>query len=145
MSIEPCLWSLDRLIQSDWQVGQRVVDEITAQLARYAWSEPECFGVSLAVTEAVVNAIRHGNRQDTSKQVHVVCRLNADRVRIEISDQGTGFDPCLVPDPTEPDRLEVPTGRGLLLMRCYMTVVEFNECGNKVVLEKHRANGATPH
>ena len=95
--------------------------------------------VSVAVRESVINAIKHGNGHDVSKQVQVVCRIAPNRVRIEITDEGEGF--CLeeVPDPTDNENLEVPSGRGLMLMRCFMSLVEFNDVGNCVVLEKLRA------
>jgi serine/threonine-protein kinase RsbW len=97
------------------------------------------FCVQLAMEEALVNAIKHGNREDATKQVRVHCALSAERIRIEISDEGPGFDPTAVPDPTDDSRLEVPCGRGLLLMRSFMSLVEFNAAGNCVVMEKHRA------
>jgi serine/threonine-protein kinase RsbW len=62
----------------------------------------------------------------------------AERVRIEIIDEGEGFDPAIVPDCTLEDRLDVPSGRGVMLIRSFMTRVEYNEKGNAVVLEKAR-------
>ncbi len=98
----------------------------------------DIFAVHLATEEALVNAIYHGNDSDEAKRVHVVCRLSGDRIRIEIGDEGGGFDPAALPDPTTNDQLHVPCGRGVMLMRAFMSRVEFNEHGNVVVMEKDR-------
>ena len=91
----------------------------------------------LALEEGITNAIRHGNQLDPNKQVTANCRLAPKRVWIGILDEGHGFDPERVPDPTEPENLERPGGRGLLLMRSYMTRVEYSPRGNHLVMEKH--------
>jgi serine/threonine-protein kinase RsbW len=74
--------------------------------------------------------------------VTVTCWLSQDLFRIEIEDQGEGFDPDAVPDPTSPERLEEPTGRGIMLMRTFMSKVAYNSKGNGVVLEKRRSGSA---
>ena len=133
-------WNLhtELRIASEPGAGKQAVDELLSHLQRHQWVEHDIFGVHLAVEEALVNAIKHGNRNDQSKQVHIVYKLADDVVRIEITDEGPGFDPKDVPDPTDDDNLEVPSGRGLMLMRSFMSVVEFNERGNGVVMEKRR-------
>jgi serine/threonine-protein kinase RsbW len=138
MSSEVWLWQFDRTIPSQWEAGQQLVDEVVHRLGSHQWDEHERFSVSLALTEAVVNAIRHGNLQDLNKQVRVTCKLSRRRLLIEVADQGPGFDPSRVPDPTAPDRLEIPSGRGLMLMRSYMNRVQYNDRGNAVVMEKLR-------
>jgi len=70
--------------------------------------------------------------------VSVVCRLAEDLLHIEISDEGTGFDPERLPDPTDPDRVEALGGRGVMLMKTYMSRVEFRDGGSRVVMEKRR-------
>ena len=128
-------------IPSEPSAGKQAVDELLSHLQRRDWVEHEIFGVHLAVEEALVNAIKHGNQNDHSKQVHIVYRMSEDAVRIEITDEGPGFDPSEVPDPTDDDNLEVPSGRGLMLMRSFMSLVEFNERGNGVIMEKRRGDG----
>lgn len=86
--------------------------------------------------EAIANAVKHGNRLDPSKQIHVTCRLGTSGLYVEVADEGEGFDPSAVPDPTAPDRLEEPSGRGIMLMRSFMDRVEFSPRGNCVKLEK---------
>ncbi len=134
----PCTWSTDIRIPSEYAAGKAVLQELLEQLSRAHWSEQEVHGVHLAVEEALTNAIRHGNRLDQAKQVHVICKLSADRLWIEIRDEGVGFDPGCLPDPTADENLETPCGRGVFLMRCFMSRVEYHDCGNRVVMEKHR-------
>jgi serine/threonine-protein kinase RsbW len=85
-----------------------------------------------------VNAIRHGNQSDQAKLVHVSCKLSPQRLLIEITDQGIGFDPALVPDCCDPENWQRPGGRGILLMRSYMSKVEYTDGGHRVVMEKER-------
>jgi serine/threonine-protein kinase RsbW len=132
-------WSADISIPSAYAAGKLVVDQLLDQLQRANWSEHDIFGVHLAVEEALVNAILHGNRLDKSKQVRIVFRLFEQRLRIEIADEGSGFDPGRLPDPTASENLERPCGRGVLLMRNFMSLVEFNDLGNRVVMEKERS------
>ena len=139
MSDPSWTWNSDRTIPSDTGAGRQLVDELLEQLNGANWDEQEVFGIHLAFEEALVNAIKHGNRHDATKSVHVVCKLTSDLVRLEIRDEGAGFDPEAVPDPTEEENLEVPSGRGLMLMRSFMSMVEYNDTGNYVVMEKRRA------
>lgn len=131
-------WTSERSIASDTALGQQVLDEVLTQLKQHTWDEQDTFGVHLAVEEALVNAIKHGNQSDPDKKVHVVSRVSSTRFFIEIRDEGDGFDPSDVPDPTAEENLESPSGRGLMLMRSFMSRVEFNDTGNCVVMEKER-------
>lgn len=110
--------------------------EIVRQLQVHDWEQRDVFGVHLALEEAVVNAIKHGNGEDPGKSVQVICRISRIRCWISIEDQGDGFDPEKVPDCTLDENLDKPCGRGLKLMRNFMTFVEYNEQGNRVVMEK---------
>jgi serine/threonine-protein kinase RsbW len=128
-------------LPSEAAAGKRAVDELLQCLHQHEWMEDEIFGVHLAVEEALVNAIKHGNQYDGQKRVRFLYKLCKDRVRIEIIDEGEGFDPAVVPDPTDEDNLETPSGRGIMLMRNFMSRVEYNESGNHVVMEKVLHNG----
>lgn len=119
-----------------------VQEQIERQLKAHHYTEHEIFSIKLAVEEALVNAIKHGNQMDQGRTVHVSYRILPDRFDIHITDEGSGFDPCGVPDPTTPENLERPCGRGLMLMRYYMTEVAYNERGNCVRMSKQRRNGA---
>jgi serine/threonine-protein kinase RsbW len=135
---ERWLWLYDRVIASDTKSARLVLDEMLAQMEAQHWQQRDIFAVHLATEEALVNAICHGNHSDARKNVHVVCRLDRDRIRIEISDEGGGFDPAALPDPTAGDQINAPCGRGVMLMRAFMSRVQFNARGNAVVMEKDR-------
>lgn len=133
------IWRSDRTIPSKTGAGRRLLEEVLQQLERQHWIPHDIFSVHLAMEEALVNAVKHGNRLDTTKQIHVTCRMSPNLLRVEIADEGEGFDPSMIPDPTDPSRIESPTGRGIMLMRSFMSRVEYNDAGNRVVLEKERA------
>ena len=135
---DPWIWSLEHTFPTDTAEAKRVLDEVLSQLAENKWGDHDMFGVHMAVEEALMNAIKHGNQLDASKTVEVVSRLAEDRMFIQITDEGEGFVPSDVPDPTDDDNLELPSGRGLMLMRNFMSKVEFNDTGNSVCMEKHR-------
>lgn len=116
-----------------------VMQEILDQLEQLGWDGRDLFGVEMALEESLSNAIRHGNCLDESKQVEVDCRVSRERFWLQVKDEGNGFRPQLVPDCTADENLDCPGGRGLTLMRAYMTKVEYNECGNCVTLEKIRS------
>lgn len=138
MSDADWTWKSDQTIPSETGAGKRVLEEVLEQLERHSWVEQEIFGVRLAMEEAIVNAIKHGNRHDIDKNVRVVCKLSESRFWIQITDEGPGFNPDAVPDCTADEYIERDCGRGIMLMRCFMTHVAYSETGNTVVMEKHR-------
>jgi serine/threonine-protein kinase RsbW len=104
------------------------------------YSRKDIFAVRLALFEAVINAYRHGNRGDSSKRIFVRYLLSPDEVLFEVEDQGRGFDPDQVPNLLIEPYLDRPSGRGLFLMRTYMTWVSFNQQGNRVTFSRQRSN-----
>jgi serine/threonine-protein kinase RsbW len=131
-------YSMAVVITSDPAEARRVQEEIELRLKDRQFSEREIFSIKLALEEALVNAIKHGNRFDRSKKIHISYTILSERFEIHISDEGCGFDPSEVPDPTAVENLERPCGRGLMLMRHYMSEVRFSESGNAVSMTKHR-------
>ncbi|HWB20007.1 MAG TPA: ATP-binding protein, partial [Phycisphaerales bacterium] len=97
-----------------------------------SFDRASCFAIRLAVEEALANAFKHGNQGDAAKSVTLQWSVEPDMVHIDIQDEGTGFDPTSVPDPTDLENLDIPSGRGLMLMRAYMTRVEIIPPGNRV-------------
>jgi len=141
MAQEACwIWSADWCIPSRHGAGKAVEDEILDRMRAHEWSEHDVFAVHLSLEEALVNAIKHGNCLCDTKNVSVSCRLAKDRLWICITDEGAGFCPEDVPDPTEEENLERPCGRGIMLMRNFMSQVKYNKQGNCVEMEKHRAS-----
>ncbi len=129
-------------------------------------AEGERLRVGVALEEALLNAAYHGNLEVSSvlretdyaayyelarersklrpycdRKIQVDVQISADHVRYVIQDEGPGFDPSSLPDPTDPANLERPCGRGLLLMRTFMDEIAFNGVGNEVTMIKHTNNG----
>lgn len=132
-------WHRQVRLPSERGASRTVTDELLEQLGAHGWSAEEVFAIHLAAEEAIVNAIVHGNKLDPAKCVAVFCEVSANHVKIEVEDEGDGFDPAQVPDCTLEERLDVPSGRGVMLMRSFMTSIEYNAAGNAVVLEKVRS------
>lgn len=130
------------VIPSDPAEACRVQEQLEAALRDRHAPDPVIFGIKLAVEEAIQNAIKHGNQLDRNKKVHVTWQVHSDRFEISIHDEGPGFDPEDVPDPTDVENLDRPCGRGLLLMRHYMTEVVIPPPGNAVRMYKVLRNGA---
>ena len=129
-------------IASETSQGRAVQERIIGLLETRAFPDRDLFGVRLALEEALVNAIKHGNGMDPSKEVHIDCSFDDDRVTIVIEDEGPGFDVGNVPDPTTDENLDKPGGRGIMLMRSFMSRVEYNDSGNRLLLEKVRDDDA---
>lgn len=145
-STETWTWSTDEILPSDTNAGKQFLESVLGQLALHQWVSHDIFSVHLAMEEALVNAIKHGNCSDLNKRVHVSCRMSARKLFVQIRDEGPGFKPSEVPDPTLDENLEVPSGRGIMLMRTFMSRVEYNSLGNCVVMEKVRATDyPSPH
>jgi serine/threonine-protein kinase RsbW len=125
-------------IPSDTSAGQPLQERVVKLLEDLHYPDRDVFGVRLALEEALVNAIKHGNRENPRKHVRVRCEVDEHHVLIEIEDEGRGFLPENVPDPTTAENLERPNGRGIMLMRNFMNRIEYNATGNRVLLEKFR-------
>lgn len=131
-------YPLDFEIPSDPAEVRRVQEEIEASLRSFNFTDHEVFGIRLALEEALVNAVKHGNQMDRNKKVRITYSICPERFDIYIADEGCGFDPEDVPDPTAVENLERPCGRGLMLMRHYMSEVHYCKVGNTVTMSKVR-------
>jgi serine/threonine-protein kinase RsbW len=116
-----------------------IIQHILALMHTAGYSDKDQFAVRLALEEALVNVVKHGNAADPGKKVIIAYHIKPDEVVTRIEDEGRGFNPCAIPDPLAPENLERPGGRGVFLMRHYMTSVEFNDRGNCVTLAKSRS------
>ena len=94
-------------------------------LSRSGISEDAAFGIDMAVREAVTNAVIHGNRHDENKTVEVTLKSSPDAVEISVHDQGPGFNPEEVPDPTAEENILKASGRGIFFMRSFMDEVNW--------------------
>jgi serine/threonine-protein kinase RsbW len=94
-------------------------------LSRSGITEDAAFGIDMAVREAVTNAVVHGNRKDENKTVDVTLKSSPDAVEISVHDQGAGFNPEDVPDPTAEENILKASGRGIFFMRSFMDEVNW--------------------
>lgn len=110
-------------------------------VGRSGVSDDAAYGIDMAVREAVTNAVLHGNRQDENKTVDLVLRSSPDALEISVHDQGPGFNPEDVPDPTASENLLKTSGRGIFFMRTFMDEVDWlirPEGGTTVRMLKRR-------
>lgn len=139
-------------VPQDFGVSESALDEIVVRSDLRSAKTPECriltllercgydadtvFAIKLAFEEAMTNAVKHGNRNDPSKRIIVRYLIDPRRVVLMVRDEGCGFCPDKVPDPTADENLERPNGRGIMLMQSYMTRVCYNRAGNEVWMLK---------
>jgi len=116
---------------------------IVRELQKCRYREEDIFALKLAIEEAIANAVKHGNQGDSSKTVTVRFAITPERSVIIVRDEGGGFHPDEVPDPTLPERLPLPNGRGIMLMRAYMDEVSYRDQGREVVFVKRCTVAAT--
>lgn len=127
-----------RVVPSVSSAVELLCQELFNDVQGCGFDEDDAFAIHLAIEEALRNAVEHGNDCDESKQVTVECTITSDKFDISISDEGSGFKPDVLPDPRSQENLYKCSGRGVLLMRAYMDVVDYNDRGNCVHMIKYR-------
>lgn len=125
-------------IASELEEARDVEQQMLDALEACGYDETEVFAVKLSLEEALVNAVRHGNGNDASKTISASWQVTEKQATFTVEDEGPGFNPDAVPDPTLDENLERPCGRGVMLMRAYMDEVTFNEKGNRVSMTKRK-------
>ena len=107
--------------------------------ARVGFNEDDQYNIAMAVREAAVNAVLHGNARDPQKKFFVAYETTEDALVITITDQGPGLDPGALPDPLAPENLMKSSGRGIFLIRAFMDEVRFRNVrpGTEITLIKH--------
>ena len=125
-----------RKLPSSLSAYHDFVQGVLEKLQVLGWDKGVLFGIHMALEESISNAIRHGNNEDPQKSVLVECELSEKRFWVKVCDEGEGYNPGEVPDCCSEENLEQPGGRGLALIRAYMTTVEHSECGCCLMMEK---------
>ena len=176
LALSPCqrnlVWLLGRMtkqqstfrLENDPQLFAPLIQYLQDEAAQFGlWGDAERNRISVALEEALANALYHGNLEVTSelreqdlqsynrtvgarrdqspyreRQIEVEAEFSRERAVFVIRDSGPGFDPASLPDPTDPANLTKPSGRGILLMRAFMDEVVYNARGNSVALIKKR-------
>lgn len=126
-------------LPSRFEAVNETAATVAALLRRMGIGEEAAFGIDMAVREAVTNAVLHGNNQDEAKLVQVALKHSPDWIEISVSDQGGGFNPIEVPDPTAPENILRTSGRGIFFMRNFMDEVDWSirpEGGTTVRMKK---------
>ena len=131
-------------IPSDFAASRDVQIRIMQDVTDCNFDEESTFAIRISLEEAIVNAIRHGNKLDPTKKVHVESDISPQRVEIVVEDEGKGFVRHAVPDPTHEENLARPSGRGILLIESYMSRVTWDHDGRRVHMVKDAADLAAP-
>ncbi len=126
------------VIASDQRETAAAKDAIIHELEQHLYSEDITFGIKLALEEALANAVKHGNRADPDKKITVSYAVSDEKAVIIVRDEGSGFEPENIPDCTEPERLPMPNGRGIMLIRSYMDEVCYRDNGREIYFMKLR-------
>lgn len=129
---------LEMRIPSNTTDGLCVQEKLVSLMETFSYSMRDIFAMRLSLEEGITNAIRHGNKLSPDKQVTVLCQIDLDRMRVVVIDEGEGFEPEDVPDPTLEEFIERPCGRGLMLMRAYLNICEYSDGGRCLTMERER-------
>src|SRR4051812_25838854 len=131
-------------IPSKFEAGREVQKRIPDDVTRVGFNSHSQFAIKLALEEALINAIKHGNRLDPKKKVHIEAKVSPKQVDITIEDEGPGFSRGDVPDPTLEENLEKCSGRGILLIEAYMSSVQWSNGGRRVKMVKKNEDDVLP-
>lgn len=133
--------TIELSINSKLEFVDLVASVTKSVTAKMGFSEDDASWIELAVHEAVINAIMHGNRNVADKQVDVRFVTEEEALTVYVRDHGAGFDPANLPDPTDSDHLLNPSGRGIFYMRTFMDEVQHSnhpEGGSLVRMTKNK-------
>ncbi|MDQ3686206.1 MAG: ATP-binding protein [Acidobacteriota bacterium] len=131
-------------LPSDLSLMNGVLHFLHERVAQLGVIRPESSNLFIALDEAFVNAVKHGNKGDTSKLVRITAELSSKEARFTIEDEGDGFKVNEIPDPLDPANLFKASGRGVLLIYNIMDEVAYNERGNSLTMVK-RAESSLEH
>jgi serine/threonine-protein kinase RsbW len=121
-----------------------ILEYLMRRVEKVGIINPENSNLFIALDEAFVNAVKHGNKFDAAKNVRITAEVSATEARFTVEDEGEGFDVNAIPDPLDPVNLFKTSGRGVLLIHNIMDEVRYNERGNRLEMikksEKEKAN-----
>ena len=134
------IWKFTDSICSRVDDAIELIRDLIERLEQNGWSDRDVFGIHMAMEESLMNAIKHGNGSDCSKKILVEIEVTDSRFYAKITDDGNGFDPVEVPDPTSDENLEKTSGRGVMLIRNFVDEVKYSDKGNSVELIKSKSS-----
>jgi len=123
-------------LPSDITLMNGVLQYLIERVAKLGVIKPERSNLFIALDEAFVNAVKHGNKNDPTKLVRITAELSPQEARFTVEDEGEGFDVEQIPDPRDPANLFKASGRGVLLIYNIMDKVEYNARGNRLTMVK---------
>ena len=123
-------------IPGSFRYAKETETAIVNSARELGYSSDDVFALKICLEEALTNAIQHGHKGDHRQTINIRYYVSSSQIEIFIEDKGSGFDYANVPDPTAEKNLELPSGRGVMLMRAYMDTVGYNDKGNVVHLVK---------
>lgn len=135
--------SRNYVVEGDLEEVYKVEQEIIEDLERQGYDDNALFSIRLALDEALINALKHGNRGDPGRMLKIDYQADRNRVVISVEDEGEGFDHRHVIDPTEKEHLRRTHGRGIFLIRKFTHGVEFNDKGNRVTFRYNKQPSRT--
>ncbi len=133
-------WTFAEKIASSTDAGHAAIELLLSALTDAGWEGRDFFHIQMAVEEAMVNAVTHGNQESPDKQVELEFKVDPKIAYLRIKDQGNGFDPADLPDPRDDENISCTNGRGVMLIQELMTEVSYNARGTEVVMTKHRSS-----
>jgi serine/threonine-protein kinase RsbW len=130
------------IIESDLSQQREIQKRILDAVEGAGFTSDSVFAVKISLEEALINAIKHGNKLDPNKKVRIEASVSPSETEIIIEDEGPGFERAEVPDPTAEENLLKCSGRGILLMETYMDQVEYSKNGRRVRMIKRNVRPA---
>jgi len=136
VSSTPWIQACEYAFCSDMTVAHSHIQNVLQELKQKGWGTHDLFAVEMGLEEAFANAIHHGNHDDPQKKIFFSYQLSENLIRIQIEDEGEGFDLATLADPRDPANLERASGRGVCLIFNFMSRVTYSECGKQITMEK---------
>ena len=129
--------SVSCVVKGTREAFDEIQENVLTRMDATGYTETDLFSVRVALEEALANALLHGHQGDKNRDIEVQWKVDNSSVEISVTDQGRGYDPDMVPDPTADENLTLPSGRGVAMMRSFMDEVHINEKGNRVTMTRH--------
>lgn len=121
-------------ISSDFACSREVQQKVMEEVEKRKYCDAARFAIKLALEEAIVNAIKHGNQLDPAKKVTIEASVTDKQTLLTVEDEGPGFERGSVPDPRDPENLCKASGRGILLIESYMHQVTWSKHGRRLTM-----------
>ncbi|MDO5580040.1 MAG: ATP-binding protein [Planctomycetia bacterium] len=129
--------SYNRILENRPKAIEGAIRQFIHWMELLGWSPKDIYSTHVALIEALNNAYEHGNKSDQYKKIFFYGTLTADEISLRICDEGRGFSPQAVPDPTDRKNVLNPRGRGLFLMKKCMYSIQYKASGTELFMKKY--------